>query len=288
MSAERLSEQLEQIVLKRIAEDSLVLPTLPAVVTKALEVLKDPEVSFKQVGVIIERDPVLAARLLRSATSAAFSAGTKKVSLPEALTRLGAKSVRAILVEATAQKVFLSRDPKISDSMKRLWQHSVAVGTLARDVLALSGNADSEAAYLAGLLHDVGKPVVASLLLEFERQVTEVYNRPFIDSAEWISVIGRTHRPVGVALAEKWQMPEQVTRCIRECVEYDNADRASLVNIVCFSNSLAKKTGIYAGTIDADEVDALVMIGRSIIGANDEIIKTLTRGLKERVSGLYD
>jgi len=288
MSAERLSEQLEQIVLKRIAEDSLVLPTLPALVTKALEVLKDPEVSFKQVGVIIERDPVLAARLLRSATSAAFSAGTKKVSLPEALTRLGAKSVRAILVEATAQKVFLSRDPKISDSMKRLWQHSVAVGTLARDVLALSGNADSEAAYLAGLLHDVGKPVVASLLLEFERQVTEVYNRPFIDSAEWISVIGRTHRPVGVALAEKWQMPEQVTRCIRECVEYDNADRASLVNIVCFSNSLAKKTGIYAGTIDADEVDALVMIGRSIIGANDEIIKTLTRGLKERVSGLYD
>jgi putative nucleotidyltransferase with HDIG domain len=288
MSAERLSEQLEQIVLKRIAEDSLVLPTLPAVVTKALEVLKDPEVSFKQVGVIIERDPVLAARLLRSATSAAFSAGTKKVSLPEALTRLGAKSVRAILVEATAQKVFLSRDPKISDSMKRLWQHSVAVGTLARDVLALSGNADSEAAYLAGLLHDVGKPVVASILLEFERQVTEVYNRPFIDSAEWISVIGRTHRPVGVALAEKWQMPEQVTRCIRECVEYDNADRASLVNIVCFSNSLAKKTGIYAGTIDADEVDALVMIGRSIIGANDEIIKTLTRGLKERVSGLYD
>jgi putative nucleotidyltransferase with HDIG domain len=288
MSAERLSEQLEQIVLKRIAEDSLVLPTLPAVVTKALEVLKDPEVSFKQIGVIIERDPVLAARILRSATSAAFSAGTKKVSLPEALTRLGAKAVRSILVEATAQKVFLSRDPKISESMKRLWQHSVAVGTLARDVLALSGNADSEAAYLAGLLHDVGKPVVASILLEFERQVTEVYNRPFIDSAEWIGVIARTHRPVGVALAEKWQMPEQVIRCIRECVEYDNADRGSLVNIVCFSNSLAKKTGIYAGAIDADEVDALVMIGRSIIGANDEIIKTLTRGLKERVAGLYD
>jgi len=288
MSAERLSEQLEQIVLKRIAEDSLVLPTLPAVVTKALEALKDPEVSFKHVGAIVERDPVLAARLLRSATSAAFAAGTKKVSLPEALTRLGGKSVRSILVEATAQKVFQSRDPKISDSMKRLWQHSVAVGTLARDVLALSGNADSEAAYLAGLLHDVGKPVVASMLLEFERQVTEVYNRPFIDSAEWIHVIARTHRPVGVALAEKWQMPEQVTRCIKECVEYDNADRASLVNIVCFSNSLAKKTGIYAGPVDADEVDALVMIGRSIIGANDEIIKTLTRGLKERVAGLYD
>lgn len=288
MGAERLSEQLEQIVLKRIGEDSLVLPTLPAVVAKSLEVLKDPEVSFKHVGVIIERDPVLAARLLRLATSAAFAAGTKKVTLPEALTRLGAKAVRALLVEATAQKVFVSRDPKIADSMKRLWQHSVAVATLSRDVLALSGNSDSEAAYLAGLLHDVGKPVVASILLEFERQVTEVYNRPFIDSVEWVGVIGRTHRGVGVALAEKWQMPEQVTRCIRDCAEYDNADRASLVNIVCFSNSLAKKTGIYAGSVDADEVDALVMIGRSIIGANDEVIKTLTRGLKERISNLYD
>jgi putative nucleotidyltransferase with HDIG domain len=288
MSAERLSEQLEQIVLKRIAEDALVLPTLPAVVTKALEVLKDPDVSFKQVGVIIERDPVLAARVLRMATSAAFAGGTKKVSLAEALARLGAKAVRTLLVEATAQKVFVSRDPKITDSMKRVWQHSVAVATLSRDVLALGGSNDSEAAYLAGLLHDVGKPVVASLLLEFERQVTEVYNRPFIDSAEWVSVIGRTHRAVGVALAEKWQMPEQVTRCIRDSAEYDNADRASLVNIVCFSNSLAKKTGIYAGTIDADEADALVMIGRSLIGANDEIVKKLTRGLKERVAGIYD
>ncbi len=288
MGAERLSEQLEQIVLKRIAEDSLVLPTLPSVVAKALEVLKDAEVSFKHVGTMIERDPVLAARVLRMATSAAFAGGTKKVTLPEALTRLGAKSVRTLLVEATAQKVFVSRDPKIADSMKRVWQHSVAVATLSRDVLALSGNTDSEAAYLAGLLHDVGKPVVASILLEFERQMTEVYNRPFIDSAEWVEVIGRTHRGVGVALAEKWQMPEQVTRCIRDCAEYDNADRASLVNIVCFSNSLAKKTGIYAGIIDADEVDALVMIGRSIIGASDEIIKTLTRGLKERVANLYD
>ncbi|HTP51253.1 MAG TPA: HDOD domain-containing protein [Anaeromyxobacteraceae bacterium] len=288
MGAEKLSEQLEQIVLKRIAEDSLVLPTLPSVVAKALEVLKDPDVSFKQVGTIIERDPVIAARLLRQATSAAFAGGTKKVTLPEALTRLGAKAVRSLLVEATAQKVFMSRDPKIADSMKRVWQHSVAVATLSRDVLALSGNADSEAAYLAGLLHDVGKPVVAAILLEFERQMTEVYNRPFIDSAEWMAVIARTHRPVGVALAEKWQMPEQVTRCIRDSAEYDNADRASLVNIVCFSNSLAKKTGLYAGTIDADEVDALVMIGRSIIGANDEIIKTLTRGLKERLSNLYD
>jgi len=288
MSSERFSEQLEQIVLKRISEDSLVLPTLPSVVTKALEVLKDPEVAFKQVGTIIERDPVLAARLLRMATSAAFAGGTKKVTLSEALTRLGAKSVRTLLVEATAQKVFVSRDPKIAESMKKVWQHSVAVATLSRDVLALSGNADSEAAYLAGLLHDVGKPVVAAILLEFERQMTEVYNRPFIDSAEWVAVIARTHRVVGVALAEKWQMPEQVTRCIRDSAEYDNADRASLVNIVCFSNSLAKKTGIFAGSIDPDEVDALVMIGRSIIGANDEIIKTLTRGLKERVANLYD
>jgi HD-like signal output (HDOD) protein len=159
---------------------------------------------------------------------------------------------------------------------------------LARDVLALTGAQDSDSAYLAGLLHDIGKPVVATVLLELERQLTEVYQRGWIDSGEWLNVIAKVHRPVAVVLAEKWALPPPIIACVKEAAEYDQANRHSLANAVCFANALAKKSGIYAGPLDAEDNDALVMIGRSVIGISDDILRTLTKGLRERVTGLYD
>jgi len=209
------------------------------------------------------------------------------VTLQEALARLGAKALKSLLVEASAQKIFVSRNPQINDQLRILWEHSVAVGSLARDVLALTGTGDSESAYVAGLLHDVGKPIVAAVLLEVERSLTEVYQRNWIDSGQWLEVIAKVHRTVGVALGERWQLPPQITASIRDCGEYDRANREALVNAVCFGNALAKKAGVFAGAFDAGENDALVMIGRSVIGVSDEILRTLSQGLRERTAGLY-
>jgi putative nucleotidyltransferase with HDIG domain len=287
MSVEKLSAELEGILVKRIQADQLVLPAMPAVAVKVLELLRDPDTGMKEVASLLEKDPVMAARALRMATSAAFGGG-KKITLHEALARIGTKALKSLLVEASAQKLFVSRNPQINDQLKVLWEHSVAVGILARDVLALIGQGDSESAYLAGLLHDVGKPVVATVLLELERQLTEVYQKGWIDSGEWLTVVRKVHRPVAVALAEKWQLPGPLVVCIKESGEYDKGERHSLANAVCFSNALAKKSGIYAGEVDAEDNDAIIMIGRSVIGISDDILRTLTKGLRERVTGLYD
>jgi putative nucleotidyltransferase with HDIG domain len=289
MSAEKLSTELQAILVKRIQADQLVVPTIPVVVQRAQDVLREgDQTASKRASEILEQDPFLAARALRLAGGGKGGGSGKKTTLGEAVNKLGPRGVKALLVEATAQKVFVSRDAEIANALRRIWEHSVAVGTLARDVLALSGHTDSEAAYLAGLLHDVGKPVVASILLEAERQTTELYNRPWIGSTEWVQVIGKTHRAVGLALAEKWQLPDGILRCLQENLDYDNADRNSLVNAVVFANALAKKSGVYVGPMDADDIDAIVMIGRSLIGVNDEILKTLTKGLRDRVAGLFD
>jgi len=287
MSAAKLGEELKAICIKRIASDTLVIPTIPAVVQKAQELLKEGDSGLRRAAEIFEQEPFLAARALRLAGGKSATSG-KRVTLADALNRLGPRGVKSLLSDATGQKVHVSRDPEIAGSLRRIWEHGVAVGTLARDVLALSGQGDSDAAYLAGLLHDVGKPVVASLLAEAERQTTELYNRSWIGSAEWAEVVARAHRPVGLALAEKWQFPEQVVRCMQDNLDYDNGDRTSLANAVCFANALAKKTGVYVGNVDPEDVDAIVMIGRSLIGVNDEVLKTLMKGLKDRVTGLFD
>jgi putative nucleotidyltransferase with HDIG domain len=289
MSSEKLATELKNILLKRIQADQLVVPTIPSVVQKIQEALREGDsTATKRASEILEQDAFLAARALRVALGSKGGSGQKQPTLSDAVNKLGPRGVKALLIEATAQKVFVSRDGEIANALRRTWEHSVAVGTLARDVLALSGHADSDAAYLAGLLHDIGKPVVASVLLEAERQTTELYNRPWIPCAEWVDVIARTHRAVGLALAEKWQLPEGVVKCLQDNLDYDNADRTSVVNAVVFANALAKKTGVYVGAVDADDIDAIVMIGRSLIGVNDEILRTLTKGLKDRVDGMFD
>jgi putative nucleotidyltransferase with HDIG domain len=288
MSTEKLTDQLRTILVRRIQADQLVVPTIPATAQRIHELLREPDAAVARRGTeVLQQDPFLAARTLRVAAGAKGT-GQKKATLGEAVAKLGPRGLKALLVEATSQKAFLSRDGQITAALRRLWEHSVAVAVLARDVLALSGHADSEAAYLAGLLHDLGKPVVASILLEAERQTTELYNRPWIDCQEWVEVITRSHRAVALALAERWQLPEGIAACLQEGLDYDNADRTSIVNAVVFANALAKKSGVHVGPFDAEDADAIVMIGRSLIGVNDEVLKTLTKGLEARVAGLFD
>jgi HD-like signal output (HDOD) protein len=126
------------------------------------------------------------------------------------------------------------------------------------------------------------------MLLEAERQVVEVRNQKWIDSPVWIEVMDRVHRKVGVALAEKWQLPEEVCRCIRDCSEYDNSDRSSIVNAVCLGNALAKQNGYAVGPVQMDDVSALVMIGRSLLGMTAEMLAKLSGDLKGRVNGLFE
>ena len=108
-------------------------------------------------------------------------------------------------------------------------------------------------------------------------------NMLWITSAEWIAIIQRIHRPVGVALAKKWEMPDAVCRSIKDCEEYDNVDRLSTANAVRFSNAVAKQQGIYVGDVNPDDNDALVMIGQSLLGLDASVIARLSEGLKAKV-----
>lgn len=281
--ADRLSQEALTILEKRIAENQLNLPPPPSVATKTMSVLRDPGFSPKDASSLIERDSVIAARVVRAANQVQNGSTDRARSLPQALTRLGTDRLRAVLTEASANRLFESRDQRIVDATRGLWEHAVGVAMLSRDVAALCGVAETEAAYLAGLLHDIGKPVVAWLLLEAEKSVVGTRTNVWIDPEVWVEVINRVHRPVGIALGQKWGLPETVTAAITDCSEFDGADRLSVPNCVRFANALCKKEGLYVGKFDQSDVDAMVMIGRSLLGIDDSVLARLSGGLHERV-----
>jgi hypothetical protein len=96
-------------------------------------------------------------------------------------------------------------------------------------------------------------------------------------------VIDRIHRRVGVALGDKWELPEAVRNCLRSCDDYDVNDRVSAVNAVRFANALAKREGFYLGSVDADDNNALILIGSSLLGIDDAVIARSLAGLQEQI-----
>lgn len=281
MGTEQLLGVLRGIILNRVDKDTLIIPSMPETATRCLELLRDDDVDLRQVAKLIELDPVLAARLLRQATSAAMG-GDGSISIQQASVRLGSRAVRMLVLDASAQQLFRSRDARIASAAQQLWEHSVAVALLSRDVAAILGGLDAEAAYLAGLVHDIGKPVAAAILLEAERASDK--QRFTLTADAWLDAVHGVHRSIGVALAEKWRMPDAVARAIRDSSEYDSADRQSLGNVVCFANSVAKLQGLYPGSFDRDDADALVMVGRSLLGLDDDVVARLSTAVKTRVS----
>lgn len=276
---ERLTAELERIIRARIEANRLVLPAFPATATRCTAMLKDPNVNTKKVVALLEADPVFAVLVLRAASTANFG-GQAAGSLDTAVTRLGINALRTLLIQAAARSIFESSDRSINQRLAQVWTHSIGVAVMARDIAALIQAADVEACYLAGLLHDVGKPIVAAMLTEVERALGR---KAQIAVEQWIGVVDACHRPVGVALAEKWNLAPPVVAAIRDCNEYDPGDRRGPANIVRFANALVKKHGLATGTYDAEDVSALIMIGRSMLGLEEEVVSRLAAGIKARI-----
>lgn len=282
-TTEKLTTEMERIIRARIEADRLVLPAFPATATRCVAMLKDPNVNTKKVVALLEADPVFAALVLRAASTANFG-GQAASNLDTAVSRLGINALRTMLVQAAARSIFECRDRAINQRLAQVWTHSVGVAVMARDIAALMQATEVETCYMAGLLHDVGKPVVAAMLAEVERSLGK---KGQLTAEQWTGVIDACHRPVGVALAEKWNLAPAVVAAIRDCNEYDPGDRKGPANIVRFSNALVKKHGLAAGTYDAEDVSALIMIGRSMLGLEEDVVGRLAAGMKSRIeSGL--
>ena len=277
---EKLTDQLSQIVMARLDEDKLVVPALPAVAERCLATLKKPTFDAKVLVSQLEADPVLSAMVLREASSALNGGCTKM--LDRAVARVGAARLKAIVTSYATHLLFESSDPKIRNANKQVWEHSLATALLARDLAAFAGDVDGDLCYLAGLLHDVGKPVLSSMLLEAERKMAN--DQRWIEPKVWLEVIAANHRPIGVAVATRWNLPPAVAAAIRDCQDYNAAERNCAPNVVRLANAVAKREGFNAGVPADDDVHAMIMVGRSMLGIEDDVIAGLAANLKPRIA----
>jgi putative nucleotidyltransferase with HDIG domain len=217
---------------RRIAAGSLELPVLPHVATQLLGGMRE-DVGLGELAATLHGDQALAGHVLRVANSAVYARGARIQSIQQALLRIGLTQLREILLAvAVGGRVFRVRG--YEDLVRDLWRHSAVAGAYAREI-ARGLRANAESAFLCGLLHDVGKPVVLTLLLDVMKAAAAAPSQ-----ALCAAVLASHHAAVGRRLAERWALPEPVVAAIAHHHDFAAAEQhAPAAAIACLANLLA-------------------------------------------------
>lgn len=284
---QRVGDKLEEIIQQRIVEGRLTLPSMPMVAQNCLRLLDREDFTFPMIAKELERDPLLASQLLRIVNSPIYGGRGRIESMSQAASRLGMKPLRMLLTQMSVRAVFQSKEPRIEQSFRAIWEHCLAVGIISRELAgALEGAPPKDAVYLAGLLHDVGKPVVGAMLLEVERQLMPDLGEPWMTDALWYRIVDNCHQGVGRVLADRWGLPELVRDGISKFHAYELGGASSVSNLLRYGNALARREGVDLGTIDAEQTLKVIEQGRELLGTDDALEAEITADLRSSVMSL--
>ena len=249
-----LQERIEQ----RLADGTLDLPMLPQVASEILAQGDAESSDVRRLSDLLHRDQALAGHVLRVANSAAFGGDVKIQSIQQALIRIGVVQMREIVVTVALHgKVF--RGGSHQDLLAELWRHSTIAGLYAKEI-ARHLRSNVESAFVCGLLHDVGKPVVLGMVLDLRREPGESATR-----ATCVAVLDAFHTRVGRLLAERWALPEPVLDSI---TLHHETEAAAQLGKAAQMTALADLLAYAAVKSDeAFEADRALLAGHPLYGA---------------------
>lgn len=197
--------------LKRLSRTGA-LPTLPAVASSALGLVRDPEADIDELCNIIQTDVGLSARVLRIANSAALGRRRPARKLSDAVVTVGLRKTCDVLVAACARQLYDKSSPRAEG----LWNHALATAVASEEIAKKTRRVDAGRSFLPGLFHDVGR--IAFLLadevsLDVIDQLVEADEGDRVGlETEWY---GFNHAEGGAILAEDWGLALEQCDAIR-------------------------------------------------------------------------
>jgi HD-like signal output (HDOD) protein len=188
--------------------------SLPEIVTRLNEVIDDPYSDLSDIADIISSDTGLAARLLRIANSAMFNFPSRVSTISHAITIIGTKQLRDLVLATTVIRVFAGIESRLVN-MESFWRHSIACGIVARVIAAYRHEPNIEGLYIMGLLHDIGRLVI---YMKCPELADEMLRRSHEEGALLYEVerqtLGFDHGRVGCLLLKAWQLPEVLQEAV--------------------------------------------------------------------------
>ena len=197
--------------LDRIQE----IPTLPVVALKVNKMLQDYDTSIRALSKTIEKDQAMVTKILRLVNSAFYGFRSKIGNIPHAVAILGFNTVRNAVVSISVMDAFSGKGASQNFDTMAFWKHSVAVAVTSRHLAEKTRLVTPDESFVAGLLHDVGKVILAQYFKELFLQVWEsMHNngQSFCEAEK--ELLPANHARIGAHLAKRWQLPDNLIDAI--------------------------------------------------------------------------
>ncbi len=273
--------------------DVELIPTLPAVAVEAIRLLEGDPSNFESVADLLRNDQVLSGRILRYANAAFIGARQKITSIPRAISLLGFNTVRGLILSVSVFDCFSDAAQERLEGLVNFWLHAIGVAAASEILAEKLGFSNIDEAYLAGLVHDIGKLICyqqmpeefSEVCLELEKQGGYSTDAPLALDVERRKM-GLDHTDIGRNAAEQWMFPESLVKALAahhqpvpEAIRPENDNLYQLVrfaDVICVCHNIGSSyffsTGAYdhqhyhfalenfllLNDIDGEEVDELV------------------------------
>ena len=168
------------ILMEKLKQDALVLPTLPEVALKVRQAADDPNINLGQMSDIISQDPALALGIIKVANSVLLARSIKVETVSQAVTRIGLTQINSISTAMALKQVFVSENDIVAMYMNKSWNQTIDIASVAISLMSLYLKDNKHTSLtldtitLASLVHNIG---VLPILTEAE-QHPDVFANP--------------------------------------------------------------------------------------------------------------
>jgi HD-like signal output (HDOD) protein len=200
------------ILVEKIKQDALVLPTLPEIALKVRNAADDPDINLNQMSDIIGQDPALSVGILKVANSAILGRAVKVESVNQAVTRIGLRQIKSIATAMALEQVFVSNNEIVSMYMNISWSKTIDVASVAISLMTFylkvhkHSSLTLDTLTLAALIHNIG---VLPILTEAESHPDVFANPTFLQQAI-IKLAGN----IGGEVTKAWGFSEEFTTLV--------------------------------------------------------------------------
>ena len=253
---EGLDAFLKDEQLRTLAGQMRTLPSFPMLYMEIMKAMEMPDAPLQTLNELIVKDPGLTAKILQIVNSAAMGLQEKINDPLEAVQQLGLSTVRSLALSAHVFTCF-SASLRINFPVNALWNHLMKCAETARLIMRAEDADHSyvEAAYTAGLLHDVGKLMMAdSMPSQFQKVIADAMQRNVPSYEVEMEILGATHAGLAAYLLGLWGLPAPIVEAVafHHTPERSSLQKFSPLTAVHVANALAHDMDGEDGDLNMD------------------------------------
>ena len=223
---------IDKSTLRARVEGTTNISTIPDVVTKLRRMMDSPQMSAVTVGDEISKDQVLAAKVLRLVNSGFYGFRTPITTITQAMVLLGFDVVKTLVLSASVLDILELMQKHVAG----LWEHSLATARVANALGERLKMPNPEEIAVSGLLHDLGKIIIAQRFPVEHKQIREIVSaRNCLQIEAEREVLGATHSEIGMWLLKRWGLPAKLVNPIAYHTQFhparEFADRTAVIHL---------------------------------------------------------